>query len=340
MKNKYFVGFDVLKLIFSLFIIAIHVNLLNADSSNVNFFAVKCLFRLAVPSFFAISGFLYEKKVHDLNDFDRKKVTIKYIKSLLIPFIFWLIVDMPFKYMEMRKVLTVSSTIKEMIKWLFFYQWGGLWYISALIVAVVLIYFLRKKVNIYKIFIVSIPLYIFALISNNYYFIIKDSFLEKVILKYRDIFISERNGIFEGLIFVSLGMVIYRYYCSGKIKYKRCLTMSIVVYLIFIVEVFFIKDKISLPDGSLYIAFVVLIPSIVAFFTKFSTTKKTLVIRHFSTGFYFLHYSIIRIIDLILSKLNYTITSLWYFILVVLISTIIIVLSHFVNNEKINKILF
>lgn len=339
MNNKYFIGYDVLKLIFSLFIIAIHVSLLNPNSNNFSFFVVKCLFRLAVPSFFAISGFLYERKVYNLNKLERKIVTFKYVKGLLIPFIFWLIIDMPLKYLEMRKVLSISSTIKEMIKWLFFYQWGALWYISALIIAILLIYFLRKKIHINEIFIISVPLYMFALLSNNYYFIVKNTFFGKIILKYRNIFISERNGIFEGLLFVSLGMIIYKYYCNNKIKYKRCLTNIIIIYLIFIAEVFLLRNKISLPDGSLYIVFIALIPLIVAFFTKFTIPRKNIIFRRFSTGFYFLHYPIIRVIDLISSKLNYTIQPFICFTLVVLISAIIIAACHLLNNEKINKIL-
>ena len=340
MKNKNYVGLDILKFVFSLFIIAIHVNLLDVKISIVNLFIVKCLFRLAVPTFFAISGFLYEKKVYNLSLDSRKNITKKYIICLLIPFVFWLIIDLPFKYIEMRKTLSISSTIKELIKWGLFYQWGALWYISALIVSIILIYILRKKLSIYKICAMSIPLYLFALISNNYYFLVENTFVGNVILKYREIFISERNGIFEGLLFVSLGVIVYNYFHKNKINYKKCGVMIILAYSLFVTEVFLIKDKTSLPDGSLYLIFIILIPLIVAFFTRFSTHKKFVILRHFSTGFYFLHYSIIRIIDLLSQHFHFSIQPFLCYIIVVLLSTIIIVLCHFINNEKINKILF
>jgi len=194
--------------------------------------------------------------------------------------------------------------------------------------------------SIYKIFIIGSLLYLFALICNNYYFLVEKSYIGSLVLKYRELFISERNGIFEGIIFVSLGIIVYNFYYNKKINYKKCCISLIVSYLLFVLEVFLIKGHKYLEDGSLYISFIFLIPLIVAYFTKFKTNKNILILRRFSTGFYFLHYPIIRIIDLIGSHIGYKFSNYIVYILVVSISSIIIFIINYIDNKKVNRIIF
>ncbi len=54
--------FDIVKLILSLFVAAVHINPLSDFSQNLNFYLVETFGRIPVPIFFSIAGFCYIEK--------------------------------------------------------------------------------------------------------------------------------------------------------------------------------------------------------------------------------------------------------------------------------------
>ena len=293
---------DILKLFFAFCIVGIHTKIFRRDN-NFDYFIMHGIFRLAVPFFFTCSGFFLARKLENSKEISENKQIIKeYIKRLIIPFAFWLIIGLP----QQLQTIDTNGGIVELLKKIVFYPWGALWYISALIIGILLVIpFYRKKKIKYAV-IMGMILYIFALICNNYYFLIKNTFMQNLVDGYIEHCISARNGIFVGFLFVSIG-----FYLAEKIKKldnKKCNLFLILAYIIFTFEIFFIKGRASIDDAGLYLSFIFLIPLIfiVAANCKISFQKlDTKLLRNYSTGIYFMHSPLKSLIVTITLKLGF-----------------------------------
>lgn len=167
----------------------IHIQPFNVEAigieslSYLNFGLQQYLCRIAVPFYFTASGFLLFRKA---DDFILSKNTIQ-------------------KYCF--KILRLLGT------WTFLLFVGGsnqLWYLGALVLAVVILNVLiKKRMSFHLIFSVSLALFGIGLLGDSYYGIIeplKSYFIPKLfIVGYETIFSTTRNGIFFGLVFVFLG---------------------------------------------------------------------------------------------------------------------------------------
>lgn len=223
-----------------------------------------------------------------------------------------------------------------------FYPWGALWYLLALIVAIILLYPFYKHKNYLAPVCIGIILYCFALISNSYYFIIENTFLQKVIDCYNNIFLSSRNGLFVGLLFVSIGVYIANLYLNGNrhksIKHYYLLTLG---FIILIFETQFIRYKHYIDDNGLFVSLPLIISSLINIIINFTNSKKTYfkTIRNLSTGMYFIHRPILSYLNYFFSlsdKIGYGIEL---FFIITLISFITCYLLKKLNNRYINLVI-
>ena len=95
-----------------------------------------------------------------------------------------------------------------------------LWYLNALIVAICLIAILLKcKLKPETIFNCSCVLYALGLLGDSYYgLVIQNPLISKVLSAYNSIFITTRNGVFYGMFFSSMGMLLSKMNCSMLTK--------------------------------------------------------------------------------------------------------------------------
>lgn len=173
--TKKYTSIDIFKFIFSVCVIGLHTNLTN------NFYIIKLIFRLAVPFFFISSGFFYYSKIKGKSMQEIKIIKNKYIKRLLYPLLFWSIITC-FLYfiIDVIKGKSVIMSLLCFIRSLLFYP-EVLWYVLALIIAIEIItdVILKGKNKLIFIFLLIIG-YLFALINNNYNFIIKNEFIKLI----------------------------------------------------------------------------------------------------------------------------------------------------------------
>lgn len=85
-SNIYFL-IDVLKLFFCICIIGIHTEIFSNINADLNWYVVHCVFRIAVPFFFAVAGFFYGSKIMKNKD-KIFEITKSYLTRLFIPFLF------------------------------------------------------------------------------------------------------------------------------------------------------------------------------------------------------------------------------------------------------------
>lgn len=339
MKKQYN-AIDLLKLFFSICVVGIHTGIMQNESSNIEWGILHAIFRLAVPFFFVCSGFFLGLKLYRANSREEGLIQIKkYVKRLIIPFIFWMVIGLPiqiYSYREYSFIMIIIRIIRDII----FYPWGALWYVWGLLVAIIIIIPFYKKGKIKSAMIIGGILYFFALVCNNYYFVVENTVFQKIVDLYLKVCVSPRNGIFEGLYFVSTGIYISKLISEGKnlntFKHKAIL---IIAYILLIFEIFLIKGNTYKDDHSLFVMFLILIPEILIVITNINIKLDTKFIRNYSTGIYFIHRPTINAIKVVLVIFNFSINSYAMFGAVMVIAIILLTIFYKINNSYLNKVI-
>ena len=169
---------DYLKIFISIFIVCSHMQPLFGYENFGGWYISNGIGRLAVPLFFIINGFFICSK---LDDYQAVK---KYVKHLILIYLVWTLIYSPF--------FITSVRVKDIIA-IILTGYYHLWYMPAVIIAIILLYFIKKYIkNDYYILLFGLILYIVGFILSHY---------ANKIFYYR-------NGITIGFIFVAIGYFI------------------------------------------------------------------------------------------------------------------------------------
>ncbi|MBQ3118953.1 MAG: acyltransferase family protein [Clostridia bacterium] len=227
-KNTYNT-IDLFKFIFSLFVVAIHIPPFTSVSTPLHFFTLY-LSRLAVPFYFICSGyFLFKKSTSNI---------YKYVYRIFKLYVIWSIIYLPcVLHSAIVNKANIAITLTKWFKsFVFVGSYIHLWYLLATVVAVLIVAFcLKMRLSIKSILILSCIFYIIGLIPQTYSFLLdpirkcESIFL---LLKFiQKIIVTTRNGLFEGFLFISLGMLFARKYLSIKIKHAAILFLASMFFL-------------------------------------------------------------------------------------------------------------
>lgn len=176
----------------------------------------------AVPFFYACTGYflIFKQSKDDLHT----RLVVRCRKTLKV-YLTWSAVYLPLTILgwiiEGKQSLTyLLSCFRNFI---FvgenFYSWT-LWYLNGLIFALILIDILARKLSIKRIFYIGVVAYITGIgltMLNNHL----DSlplFLAKPIDLYFSFFVTTRNGLFQSLIFITVGMLIAQMNSIDEVK--------------------------------------------------------------------------------------------------------------------------
>ena len=110
---------------------------------------------------------------------------------------------------------------------------------------------------------------------------------------------------------------------------------SLILYILLIVEVILTKNYTHADDHSLFLTYVILIPSLLIFVKQFNINVKTHLLRNYSTGIYFVHRFILALVTLTINTNN----NVLIFSLTLLITIVLLSLFYKINNTMINKII-
>ena len=298
MKQKtYFDFVNVTKLLLAISIVAIHSALVSKYAYSM---ALIC--RLGVPYFFVASGFFLQKKSKSGHTSDAAK---GYLKRLFLPYavfsVIWILELTIDYYLE---GLSLGESVLRIIQFLVFCPNGGLWYVWASMIGVLLLYPFMQRRKLLHGLPIGVALFAIGLLANNYYFLAEQStWLKPVVDRYLEICIASNNGLFVGFVFLLIGMLISEYYdaITERVTIKVGLFLLGVSLVLSILELRFIRSKESgVGDGAFYLSQLVYVPTAFYLTTRIkcshlsrelSTTAKNL-----STGIYFLHLPILWII--------------------------------------------
>ena len=203
---------DAMKMFMAFCVVGIHVNHFTND--HLTDWVVR-LFFTAVPFFFVASGFLLENKILRAQANGELTILKSSAKKNLRIYLLWILLYFPIAlydaltnslvwYMDIARYLRGVILIGETkLSW-------PLWFLLALVVAVCIIYWLRKRsVSHEKIFLIGICL----MLAGHFISVLKDARVPVIstLCKTEMLVYGTRNGIFTGLALVSSGILIRKH---------------------------------------------------------------------------------------------------------------------------------
>lgn len=215
-ESKEYKVVDVMKLVMAIVVIAIHAHPELSSVSTLVIQVTELLYSLAVPFFFMASGFLLFKKINLPLDDEGDQRIKRYLLKIVKLYLLWTIIYLPLSVLGfvndgtslmksvlifVRNVLLVGEN---------FMSWP-LWYLLALIVAVLIIWGLLKlRMPRRIILLLSV---ITALVGVGLDYCHENGMFQTLTNPYFALFAKTRNGLFVGFLYVALGLV-----CSGVYK--------------------------------------------------------------------------------------------------------------------------
>ncbi len=176
--RKNYNGIDLAKFICSILVVMIHVPPFGSSTGYIvkllNYGVQQWFARIAVPIFFACSGFFLYKK-STLLDF-RVEPSKKYILHLLKLYIIWSLIYFPLRYRAFFKDSkgVLHAVLVYCRDCVFTGSYNQLWYFPALIFAVILTsYLLSKKTDYKRILLLSIIAYLVGLLAQSWFGVIR-----------------------------------------------------------------------------------------------------------------------------------------------------------------------
>ncbi len=208
MGKRNYNGIDLIKFFMALCVVVIHLTPFSMFGEEIGFLFNIVLTRAAVPFFFCASGFFLRMKLDRAqNNKEFTRYAAVFAKRILMLYLVWTVIYLPCIIFWLR---ADGETILSFLqKCIFDGSYLHLWYLPSVAFAGVIAAIIVKRLGTIKGLVVAGILYIVGLLDTSYFRLSQMFGMEKVIELYDDIFITTRNGLFFGLIFVLLGFLAY-----------------------------------------------------------------------------------------------------------------------------------
>ncbi len=270
--KKIIYGFDLLKFILAILIIAGHTSLFE-EFSSLSLFREN-ISSIAVPTFMAISAFLFFKKIYSKEEGEESKdILIKTVKRLAILFLSWYVLMLPMTYFKFFSVANFKETI---FAFFFSCTFNGYWFIKALIINTCIFYICRNGNKLVICTLLSWLIYLFF--SYNYLF------------HFIDFPFHPYYSFYYNMAYYSVGVLFARY--GQNILSKNNLGIIIIISLLIIFLLSYIKFFNPLYK-------ILSIPLLFIFFYQLKLKSKPLykTLRNMSIILYMVHFALIWFYD-------------------------------------------
>lgn len=221
MRNN---NLDILKVVMAFLVVALHifpVSKLEGLEGLISYEIASGITRIAVPTFFLISGFFLRNKLNDT------AYLWKYVKRILLLYVIWQIVYLP----DLIKCYNLGWFNRfDMILKLIYGYWH-LWYLLASVFAVGLLYLVRNT-SVYTKWILIV-----SLLTTGYIFQVLIQ--ADVLHRYLDVqFVYSIIGTTRNFLFFAFPMMLigslYEQWSVVISKYKR---FHVVLWILLLAEV-------------------------------------------------------------------------------------------------------
>lgn len=211
MRQTQYGAFDVSKLLLSVFVCAIH--------TCRGVLPVFPWTRLAVPVFFLISSFLFFSGVFGERDRSmQKRRLVKFILRSLRLYAFWFAALLPV-VLVMKKYFAggiVHGALRFFADVLLGSTFPASWYISALIIGCVIMYFVRGRAGSIAALLLSCAAYFICCLMSNYRGLFEGSAMEHIfVVLYPGTFY---NSFPAGLVWIAVGKLLAAKRCGAGLR--------------------------------------------------------------------------------------------------------------------------
>lgn len=325
-KHSAYDAVDLMKIVASILVIVIHTHpfrtmpLLGFVTSNI--FA-----RMIIPFFFISSGYF----LHIGKNFKSEGYFKKYIFKLIKLYLIWSIIYIPFGIHSLATQTFMDPSLIQGWLWIgalfmAIFNIGTyfhLWYMAALIFAIIFCHFYLKKFSLKSLIILGVILYSFSLVET-YYGLISNPLLKSGIDLYFSLFFTTRNGLFVGILYVALGIFLAD---KNRVQsIKKPLLLSTGFFVLLCIEAFNVRALNCAIDYNVYIF---MVPFTTYWFVYLMNKKlkwnwNYKAMREYSTLIYFSHGIFLEGIPWLLAANHaYLFESGWFRFFSVLIPTLL-----------------
>lgn len=267
MEKKQYPQLDIMKFISALLVVAIHCAPFIQLDEDVNFVFVQIIARLAVPFFFITSGFLFFRSI-DASKGMRDPENIAKLKHywlrILRIYVIWSVLYLPLLVISwIQGGFDTGTLIRLLRDFLCNGTYYHLWFLPALLLAIPLVYTLYLTCARRTLLMLSVCLYAIGMVMNIYGALLVDvPVLGSLYTSYTSVFVTTRNGLFFGPIFITLG-IYAKEFCESNFK-KQSFIAFVVSFAGLCFEAFFLRYLGIMHD--LVSMYVMLLPTLFFFF--------------------------------------------------------------------------
>ena len=226
-ERKTYPSLDIAKFVMAMLILTQHTSNEWAHSTGL----VHAFFGLgnfAVPFFFACSGFLFFAKLNTLDNEGQKDYYKKWSIRIGKMYLVWTLIYFCFVFTGwVNSGLSWEQPLRYIHHALVFSTYATIWFLPALWVGVSICYWMKRHCSGIVTFIVMAILLLIGNTFGSYGTLVCERLggaISSMYDWYMDVFITWRNGAFNGAPFVALGMlIVYR----PELKLKQWMNVVI-----------------------------------------------------------------------------------------------------------------
>jgi hypothetical protein len=249
-ERKQYRAIDIAKFVMAILVVAIHVRPFTGQTA---FVYDDIIARIADPLFFQITAFLFFEKIFaqisgDLRPGMSWRMLGHYMKRILALYTAWFVIYAP---VVLPRTWQECGNIRGMLLALLKKYWlsgyyGAMWFMTALLLAMPLVFILTKYLGSRLCLLLSAPWFLLT-VARMEYCSITDGWQ---VAGYFDsaiygIFGWYGNGLTYGFFFCALGMwIAYKRTLGGQKNDSRDFALpSLISFLLLIIESYVIRDK-------------------------------------------------------------------------------------------------
>ncbi len=294
-------GIDGMKFLMALLVIVLHTHPLDGISDTWNFITADVLGRLAVPFFFAATGFLLEKKLQrnqeqPQTDMEKSEPMIRrYVWRLLKLYLIWTVVYLPI--IIYSKILCsergiaygIFATARDFV---FCGSYSHLWYLPAAAVGVVIVFFCLRRLGIWKTGVIFWVLFLTGILTQSYFGILvamldENGMIWRLLLLVKKVMVTCRNGVFFGGLFIGVGAAVAKYPTKRQ-PWKNVLGAAVSVLLL-LAEAACLRRYGMVREADMYLMLLPAAYFLLCTALQIRTEKSTELLRRMSMNLYFVH---------------------------------------------------
>lgn len=287
-------GIDVVKFVMALFIVVLHTHPLEGISGPLNFLLSDVIGRVAVPFFFAATGFLLEQKIRRTG-VEEREVICGYVRRILGLYVIWTILYLPIIVWD--KIVDGQDTLLHGIftmvrDFIFVGSYAHLWYLPAAAAGVIITAVLTKYIRERNAAAILLLLFVMGLLTQSYFGLLQnilpaDGVLWQGMRAVKKIMVTCRNGIFFGSIFIYMG----RWIAGHQIRIRGFLAAAglVISTALLAAEEWYLIEQGSVREQDMYLMLLPTAFFLILFAVQLPVRAETIFLRKMSMNIFYVH---------------------------------------------------